>query len=221
MKMRSLVNLSTRTITVLVLVTMLGLFGLSWVFEQVDAPAPSASPVRYMAPVVVADDVLPSDIRPTYFAKYDGFDGESKDENHDKWIDILSIEWEAEQPTPGASGMSRRRGNAVVEDMVMTFEYEKAAPKLAEKCLKGEIIPKLEIELTATYGGARATYLRYELKNVMVTSYQVNGDAASGAPPTVTVANNFEEIKVTYTEYDDTGSSQGNVEFEWKVEKGE
>ena len=27
------------------------------------------------------------------FAKNDGFDGESKDENHDKWIDVLSVQW--------------------------------------------------------------------------------------------------------------------------------
>jgi hypothetical protein len=33
-------------------------------------------------------------------------------------------------------------------------------------------------------------------------------------------SNNFEEIKVTYTEYDDTGSSKGNVETEYHVEKG-
>lgn len=26
------------------------------------------------------------------FAKYDGFDGEAKDANHDTWIDVLSID---------------------------------------------------------------------------------------------------------------------------------
>jgi type VI protein secretion system component Hcp len=87
--------------------------------------------------------------------------------------------------------------------------------------LKGEIIPLLEIEQTATYGGARATYLRYELKNVMVTSFQVNASGNDEAgPPTVVASNNFEEIKVTYTEYDDTGSSKGNVETEYHVETG-
>ncbi|WP_462270049.1 Hcp family type VI secretion system effector [Desulfobacter sp.] len=155
------------------------------------------------------------------FAKYDGFDGESKDENHKNWIDVLSIDWGIHKPGGGATGQSRRRGGAVVEDLTLTIEYEKAAPKLQEKCLKGEIIPLLEIEQTATYGGARATYLRYELKNVMVTSFQVNASGNDEAgPPTVVASNNFEEIKVTYTEYDDTGSSKGNVETEYHVEKG-
>ena len=155
------------------------------------------------------------------FAKYDGVDGESNDSNHDKWIDVLSIDWGIHKPGGGMTGQSRRRGAAVVEDITLTIEYEKASPKLQEKCLKGEIIPKLEIEQTATYGGARATYLRYELKNVMITSYQFNASGNDEAgPPTVVVGNNFEEIKVTYTEMDDEGSGKGNVETEFKVEKG-
>ena len=154
------------------------------------------------------------------FAKYDGFDGESKDDNHEKWIDVLSIDWGAHKPGGGSTGQSRRRGAAIVEDITLTIEYEKASPKIQEKCLKGEVIPKLEIEQTATYGGARATYLKYELKNVMITSYQVNASWNDEVSPTIVVGNNFEEIKVTYTEFDDEGSSAGNVEYEFAVEKG-
>ena len=155
------------------------------------------------------------------FAKYEGIDGESDDANHGKWIDVVSIDWGAQKPGGGATGQSRRRGAAVVGDMELITEYEKSSPKLQEKCLKGEIIPKLELECTATYGGARATYLKYELKNVMITSFKTHasGNDAAG-PPTVTIGNNFEEVKVTYTEYDKEGSSKGNVETEFKVEKG-
>ena len=154
-----------------------------------------------------------------WFIKYDGIEGESTDDNHDKWIDVLNIDWGIHQPGGGQTGATRRRGSVVVEDITLTMEYEKSSPKLQEKMLMGEVIPKLEIELTATYGGARATYLKYELKNVMVTSFQTGGSADDG-PPTVVVGNNFEEMKVTYTEYDDTGASKGNVETEFKVEKG-
>ena len=155
------------------------------------------------------------------YAKFQGVEGESKDSNHDKWIDVLSMDWGIHKPGGGMTGQSRRRGAAVVEDMTLTIEYEKASPKLQEKCLKGEIIPKLEIESVATYGGARATYLRFEMKNVMVTAFQTTASGNDDAPPTVVISNNFEEVKVTYTEYDDEGSSKGNVEAEFKVEKGE
>lgn len=156
------------------------------------------------------------------FANYDGIDGESVDANHAGWIDVLSLDWEVHHPGAGVAGSSRRRGSAIVEDMGLIFEYEKSAPKLLEKCLTGAIVPKLEVELTATYGGTRATYLRYEMKNVFVSTYQVNADGDDeGGPPLVLVENRFEEIKVTYTEFDASGSSLGNVETSWKVEAPE
>ena len=33
------------------------------------------------------------------FAKYDGVDGEAKDSNHDKWIDVLAIDWGSHKPS--------------------------------------------------------------------------------------------------------------------------
>ena len=134
------------------------------------------------------------------FAKYDGIDGESKDKDHDKWIDVLSIDWGAHKPGGGQTGQSRRRGTAIVEDVTLTIEYEKASPKLQEKCLKGEVIPKLEIDVTATYSetGERETYLRYELKDVLITSFQfaANGEGAAA----LQVSMNFTEIEWTYTD---------------------
>ncbi len=154
------------------------------------------------------------------FTKYDGVDGESADANHDKWIDVLSIDWGSHKPGGAATGQSRRRGGVIVEDMRLTMEYEKSTPKLLEKLNMGEVIPKLEIEQTANYGGSRATYLKYELKNVQVTAFDVNASGNDESPPTVTIANNFEEYKVTYTEYDSEGNKKGNVETTWKVKKG-
>jgi len=178
------------------------------------APAPA-----FLAQIGNNPDQPPLGYAGGWFAKYDGIDGESRDANHDKWVDILSYEWGMTKPGGGATGQSRRRGTPVIDPFVMTFDYEKASPKLLEKCLLGEIIPKLEVELTANFGGARATYLKYEMKNVGCDSYMVGGPA-DGTPPTVVIANNFEEIKVTYTEYDSEGNKLGNVETSYKVERG-
>lgn len=153
------------------------------------------------------------------FAKYDGIDGESKDANHGQWIDVISLDWGVRQADGANSRGNRRRGDAIAEDLFLAMDYDKASPKLQEKCLKGAVIPKLEIELTATYGGARATYLRYELKNVLIKSFHTETAEDPEAPPGVLVANNFESIKVTYSEFDETGSSRGNVETTHKVGK--
>ncbi len=176
------------------------------------------------------------DAEAAVFAKYDGIDGEAKDEGHKDWINLLSFDWEANQST-AASGQSRRRGSAVVEDIRMTMEFEKSTPKLLEKMNLGEVIPKLEIELTRVVPCVEpprdpsgepipgemceVVYLRYELKNVRVTSYSTSTGEDLDERPQVVLSNNFEEIKITYTEYDSEGNKGGNAETTWKVEKGE
>ncbi|MFB5631586.1 MAG: Hcp family type VI secretion system effector [Nitrosopumilaceae archaeon] len=175
------------------------------------------------------------------FAKYDGIDGEARNETHetdkDGWISLLSFDWEANQQSIGASGQSRRRGAAIVEDVTLSMEYEKSSPKLQEALLTGKVIPKVDVYLTKEVPCppepreptdenpnqgelCEVVYLKYELKNVMISSYQTSWADPDEVPEVVT-GNNFEEIKVTYTEYDDdTGENKGNVETTWKVEKG-
>jgi type VI secretion system secreted protein Hcp len=155
------------------------------------------------------------------FAKFDGVDGESKDEKHDKWIDVLNVDWGMLKPGGNASGQTRRRGTSVINDLSMTFEYEKAAPKLFEKQWKGEVIPKLEIEHTATYGGARETYLKITMEKVSLTSLNYNGTGGSNEqPPTVHASVNCEKGEVVYTEWDDDGGKGGEVKFKFESEKG-
>jgi len=213
------VKVKKLSISILIVILILGLIGSSCTTAGVQASEmPEEMIGKAFMPAVVANDVMPSNSMMAYFAKYAGIDGESDDTNHSKWIEILSIDWGAQKPGGGATGQSRRRGAAVIDDLTITMKYEKASPKLQEKCLKGEVIPKLEIELTTMFGEAQATYLKYELKNVLITGFDFSGIAESGERPILIITNNFEEVKVTYTEYDEEGKAKGNVEFEYKVE---
>ena len=126
------------------------------------------------------------------------------------------------QPGSAATGPTRRRGDVICEDIQIAKELDKASPKIAEAVCKGKVFPKVEIHLTASYTDAgRVTYFKYELKNVLVTSYNISGSGQSEDVPTENCSLNFEEIKVTYTEADSSGKSKGNVEYQWKVEAGE
>jgi type VI secretion system secreted protein Hcp len=155
------------------------------------------------------------------FIKFDGVDGETNDKDHKGWSDILSFSWGVHRAGAGATGQTRRRGVATVEDVLITKEYDKSSPKLAEAVCTGKVFPKVEIHDTTTYAENRSTYLKYELKNVLVTSHNVSGTTGGDAVPTETMSLNFEEIKQTYVEYDAKGSKKGNVEMSWKVEEGE
>ncbi len=155
------------------------------------------------------------------FIKFDGVDGECKDKDHKAWSDLQAMSWSLHKAGGGATGQTRRRGVATVNDIVATKEFDKSSPKLAESILSGKVFPKVEIHDTTTYGEGRATFLKYELKNVMVSSYQIGAAGGGDAVPTESFSLNFEEIKNTYVEYDAAGKKKGNVEFGWKVEEGE
>jgi type VI protein secretion system component Hcp len=65
------------------------------------------------------------------------------------------------------------------------------------------------------------TYYSYELKNVLVTSYNISGAGQSESVPVEQFSLNFEEIKVTYVENDAAGRKKGQIEYTWKVEQAE
>ena len=135
------------------------------------------------------------------FIKFDGVDGEAQDKDHKAWCDVLSFSWGLHKAGAGATGQTRRRGVATVEDVVCTKEYDKSSPKLAEAICTGKVFPKVEIHNTATYGENRATFLKYELKNVMVSSFSVSAAGGGDAVPTESFSLNFEEVNNVQNRY--------------------
>jgi len=156
------------------------------------------------------------------YIKFDGVDGEAQDKDHKGWSDVASFGQGLHQPGGSATGATRRRGDVIMDDIAVSKELDKASPKIAEAVCKGKVFPKVEIHLTASYtDSGRVTYYAYELKNVLVTSYNIGGSGQSEDVPMEDFSLNFEEIKVTYTEADSKGKKKGNVEYTWKVEQGE
>ena len=43
--------------------------------------------------VILLTGFTVTDASAAVFVKYDGIDGEATDANHDKWIDVLSLNW--------------------------------------------------------------------------------------------------------------------------------
>ena len=155
------------------------------------------------------------------YIKFDGIDGECQDKDHKAWSDLLSFNQAMHKAGGGQTSTARRRGDVVLEDIVVRKLVDKSSPKLAEAVCNGKVFPKVEIHVSATYtDSGRTTYYAYELKNVMVSSYQVEGNSSDDTP-TDSFSLNFEEIKCTYTECDNAGKKKGNVEYNWKVSEGE
>jgi type VI secretion system secreted protein Hcp len=157
------------------------------------------------------------------YIKYDGIDGEATDVGHENWSEIVSFSQSVSVPISSFVGSVRSRGLPQVRDFVVTKRVDKATPKLMEAIVKGTRIPLVQMEIASPDAdGSQRTYLKYELRNVLISNYRVGGSASGDSVPVESISLNYEEIKVTYSEGSKPGAiSGGNVEFEWKVEEGE
>jgi len=180
-----------------------------------------ATRIRLAPVVTVESGDLPGSQEPfvRIFADIHSMDGESTETNHLNWIHIESFDFYTNQPGSGIEGISRQRSEAEFDDIILTKSVDKTTPKLMEKVARGQVIELVTIEFTRYYDEVSQIFYKYELENVMITSFQSTG--VQGAYPIDTFTLNFETIKVTYTEYDEYGATQGNVEWEWDVETGE
>lgn len=155
------------------------------------------------------------------YIKFDGIDGECLDKDHKKWIDLESVGQSLSRPGGGATGAARARGDVIFEDLQCTKLLDKSSPKISEAVAKGKVFPKVEIQFTTSMADqGRTTYLAYELKNVLVTSYGFNGMGQSEQKPMESFSLNFEELKMTYTEITPEGKAAGKVDYAWKVQEG-
>jgi type VI secretion system secreted protein Hcp len=113
-----------------------------------------------------------------------GIDGESRDEDHDKWIDVLAVDWGSGAKQPAGPG----RGAGAV---VITRKLDTSSPKLVEKIAKGATVPEMVLHTPA--GGEEPTYQAFELDNVRITSYSIS---TAGNVPMESITFQFEKIDI-------------------------
>ncbi len=87
-----------------------------------------------------------------------------------------------------------------------------------EKTALDEGLSTVEIDIVKTVSDAYVSFYHYTLENVIVTSYRSQGHTLEDAYPWDTLTLRYEEITVRYTQYDSSGGSMGNVEWNYNVE---
>jgi type VI secretion system secreted protein Hcp len=152
------------------------------------------------------------------FLKIEGIPGESTDDKHKDWIEILSFSFGATQPASGSAstggGASAERVN--LQDFSIVKALDKASPKIFEFCCTGKHIKDVTIELCRA-GGDKVKYMEFKLEEAIVSSYRPGGSAQGGETlPLEEVTFNFGKIKTTYTQQKRAdGSGGGNVVGGW------
>ncbi|MEM6933842.1 MAG: type VI secretion system tube protein Hcp [Pseudomonadota bacterium] len=139
-------------------------------------------------------------------------EGESKDDGHEKWIDILSMSGAVSNNGTFAMGGGGGRGRSQLADLSVLVNEGKSSPGLFQACCDGTHFKDATLHFTKS-GGAQEVYMKWELTNVLVSSYSISGSGED--VPTDSVTFNFEKIKYTYLEQDEKGKVSVAAEATW------
>ena len=153
------------------------------------------------------------------FIKIDGIPGESQDDKHKDWIEILNFQHEMNQPSSAtassAGGGTTERVDH--EDIEITKHIDKASPKIWESLSKGTHIPNVVIEFCRA-GGDKQKYLEIKLEQAIISYAAPGCSKHDDSFPTEDVKFNYGKIKWTYTQQKRTdGTGGGQVTGGWDL----
>jgi len=127
------------------------------------------------------------------FLKIDGIPGESHDDKHKDWIEILSYSHGITQPASASrsSGGRARPSAATMRIFPSSKPWTRPRPKLALFCSNGSHIKEIKMELCRATGD-KQPYMKYLLNDVIVSNYRPGGSAQGGeALPMEEVSFNY------------------------------
>ena len=152
------------------------------------------------------------------FMNIAGIPGESTDDAHPEWIDLVSYSHSIGDSGKVESGTAESRTTGPVdhEDFSVTKVLDKASPLLYTKCCDGTHIAEITVELCRATGDKQC-YMKYQFTDVIVTSVSTGGSTSESLPLEY-VTFNYGKVEWTYTETDHkTGEPKGDVKASWDM----
>lgn len=142
------------------------------------------------------------------FLQIDGIKGESQDDKHKDWIDVLSYSQKITPPAPPVP----KPGPAPVtsHEFVITKQVDVASPKLYEACASGKHIAKATIEVWRPTGKTSQKYLTIQMQQVIISSVNASSPSAKDSP-TETLTLTYGSVQWTYTKQSPAGSKGTEV----------
>lgn len=143
---------------------------------------------------VLAAVAAPAFGAPIYM-QYEGVPGEVTVAGHDKWIELQSCAFSPQPPAipraPAPAGVAVGGPGSVS----LVKRTDKASPLLSRAAATGKLVPAVQIDVPRPTNPN--AYLRYELKNVMISSFSAGG---GGSTPMESLTLNFTKIEFKYDE---------------------
>ncbi len=151
------------------------------------------------------------------FLKLGDIKGESKDQQHRDEIDIKSIQWGMNQSGSMHTGSGGGAGKVSINNLSFGKSMDKSSPNLMAACSSGKHYPEATLTVRKAGGANPVEYLVITLKEVMVSSYETNGEEA-GDILHENIALNFAKVEVSYQpQKADGGKDGGAIKYGWNI----
>lgn len=151
------------------------------------------------------------------FLRIDGIHGESTEDGHANWIDVITYSHAIASPSVLAG---RSSGSSYHADFSVVKAIDKASPKLAVAVCDSTNISEIVVEVCRA-GGDKLKYMEYKMRNATVSSVRTVGSVKGiSRLPLEEVTFKYNRIKWTYTQQKRVdGSGGGNVVACWDLER--
>ena len=170
-------------------------------FKGLFAAGLVAASVASSTSVVSASDI---------FLKIGDIKGESTDDKHKDWIEVLSWSW----GTSASTGKTRK-GTApqlCINDLTLSKYVDSSSPKLIMNGVLGEAAKEATLTMRKA-GKEQQEFLVIKMTDVLVSSYQTGASAGNEAQLTDTVVLTFSSISGEYRPISDQGKILPPVVF--------
>ncbi len=152
------------------------------------------------------------------FIKIDGIEGESTDDKHAGWIEVISyncgVDQKASATASSVGGASAERAD--FDNFSFSKQLDKASPKLAMACAGGVHIDNIVVEICRS-GDDKVKYMEYKMTNCIISSVKTAG---GGEFPSENVSIDFGKVQWAYTvQKRQGGGASGNVAGGWDLQK--
>jgi len=154
------------------------------------------------------------------FIKIKDINGESTDEKHKDWIEVISynhgVTQSVSSTASSSGGASAERAN--FQDFSFTKQLDIASPALSLACADGTHIDEIIVELCRA-GTDKVKFMEYKMTNCLICGVTIQG-AGDGDLPTESVAIAYGKISWAYTKQDrQGGKATGNMAAGWDLQK--
>jgi type VI secretion system secreted protein Hcp len=150
------------------------------------------------------------------YLKLEGIDGESIDEDHKGWIELIEFTWLVDANASFEVGQGGQAKQSHIHEIQAQKFCDKASVVLWKNCTTGRHIPKGHISCMKLDGETRVEYLKIDLNDIMVKKVHWSGQTEEVLKEDIELI--FAEFKQTYTLQRDLGGAGGGREFGYNVQ---